>query len=561
MSILDLFKGNEGHIIGVSLTPGVGLEAAVLDKSKKQVAKYARRNVQYNFQTREIQDLGQFKSKFADLMDELQIPPKAEINLVLPNVLFDFLEAPAELSDEDVKTMVLTKAEEFYLFKRDEPISGWCEVVNFNGGTQKKYAYTSFQKSIIDQIRDTIAELGFNVIGIESSYSATLRGLFLTGLIDDTIIDNSPWSMLLLNTNSYTLFQMEGRNIVTYTDVPLAIKSFSVEEAYQAILQGASQLISNIIASKLFIVSQTDDVSAEVLKHQMQFDKEIIAIDSNKFAKKPPMEVISANDTKKANSLTLSSIGAASGTVDFSFVLNVLKDDPSIKSDIYKINLNGKIQEVTGAQIDALCILASILVGIIGFALVAIVYFYNSMNTNKLNDINSQITTIDAQIAELSKVEQKNEVDINSIIDEIAEQNVSTISFYDSISTDIPKNVWLTKYYNKNGKDIAVRGIAESIIDIYEYYKNLRIVSPQSDIKLNELKVITSDNQTEDENKFLSGLTLVQDKDRLYSFEISNTQIQYPSEDPKDAVNENDLLRQPPKVEVEETSSQMTEAK
>ena len=80
MSILDKFK-SERHIVGVSLTPGIGLEAVVLEKSKRQVAKYARRDVQYNFSTREIQNMAQFKAKFAELMEELSIPLKAEINV------------------------------------------------------------------------------------------------------------------------------------------------------------------------------------------------------------------------------------------------------------------------------------------------------------------------------------------------------------------------------------------------------------------------------------------------------------------------------------------------
>ena len=557
MSILDKFK-NERHIVGVSLTPGIGLEAVVLDKTKKQVLKYGKKDVSYNFSTREIQNTSQFKAQFSELMDALDIPPKAEINLVLPNILFDFIEAPAELTDDDVKTMILTKAEEFYLFKREEPISGYCEVINFNGGTNKKFAYTSFQKNIVEQIKEIITtELGFNLISIESSYSATLRGLFVAGLIDDVVLESASWTFMLVNSNSYTLFQMEGKNIVSYNDVPLAIKSFSVDEAYQAIIQGASQLLVNYISSKLYIASQTDEISADYLKKHMQFDRDIVVIESNKFAENPIMEIAMPTD-KKANAMTLTCIGAASGRVDFSFALNVLQDDPTIKSDVYRLNLGGKEYELLGAQIDAYSILACILIGIVGFALVGIVFTTNTMNDRKSEELTQKIADLDAKITELSKVEKKEEVDVESIIDEVAETNVQTINFYDSISTDIPKNVWLTKYYNKSGRDIAIKGIAESIIDIYEYYKNLRVISPQSDIKLNELRVVTSDEKSEEVDKFISSLNINQDKDRLYSFEISNTQIQLPTE--SNTIDENNLLRQAPSAPVEETSSQMTPA-
>ena len=565
MSILDKFK-NERHIVGVSLTPGIGLEAVVLDSSKKQVIKYGKKDVLYNFSTREIQNMAQFKTQFAELMDSLGVLPKTEINLVLPNILFDFIEAPAELIDEDIKTMILTKAEEYYLFKREEPVSGSCEVINFNGGTNKKFAYTSFQKNIVEQIKEIVTtDLGFNLVGIESSYSATLRGLFVAGLINDVVLEQASWTFMLVNSNSYTLFQMEGKNIVNYNDVPLAIKSFSVDEAYQAIIQGASQLLVNYISTKLFIASQTDEISADYLKKHMQFDRDIVVIESNKFAEEPIMEVAPTIDSKKAAGMTLTSVGAASGRVDFTLNLNVLQDDPTIKSDVFRINLGGKEYEVLGSQIDAYSILACLLIGIVGFAIIGVIFTYNGMNTKKIEDLTQKISAIDAEIEQLSKVEKKEEVDVESIIDEVAEQNVQTINFYDSISTDIPKNVWLTKYYNKSGRDIAIRGIAESIIDIYEYYKNLKAISPQSDIKLNELKVVTSDDKNKEGNsesevdKFISSLNINQDKDRLYSFEISNTQIQLPVDTSN--IDENDLLRKPPSAPVEETSTQMTPAK
>ena len=110
-----------------------------------------------------------------------------------------------------------------------------------------------------------------------------------------------------------------------------------------------------------------------------------------------------------------------------------------------------------------------------------------------LTKCNEQIAQLDAQIKAEGNGNDGQEIDVLQVIDEIANQTVTAISYYDSISTDIPKNVWLTKYYNKMGDKIAIQGIAASISDIYDYYKNLRIVSPKTDIKLTELKVVTSD--------------------------------------------------------------------
>ena len=553
-----LSSGNQKQIVGITLTPGIGLEAVVLDKNKSTILNYGRKKVEYNFSTREIQDYVQFKTSIVELMDEMKIPPKSPVYLVLPNVYFDFLEIPPMISNPEIKTAILSKAEEFYIFKRDEPVSGWCEIVNTEGGSQKKLAYASFQKSAVDEIKEIISDIGLQLIGIESAYSATLRGLFVAGLISDVVIEEASWTAMLINTNSYTLFQMDGKNLIDYSEVPLAIKSFSMEEAYQAIVSSSSQLLSNFSSTNLYIISQTDEICAEVLKRQLQFDREIIAIDSNKYSKKPLMEVMTATDFNATNSITLAAIGAACIKTDLNLTLNVLQDDPNASMGVYfTTNILGNNVEVTSSFVDKLTILIIALCAIVFGALIGLMYFIDSQAQNSISDLSSQIQSVDAQINAESQTEKKEEIDMNMVIDEVAALNVSTISFYDSIATDIPKNIWLTKYYNKAGNQIAVRGIAESIVDIYEYYKNLRIVSPQSDIKLTELKVVTEDSKTEEEDSVIKDLAIDKNSGRLYSFEISNTQIQFNQKNEnEEGPNENDIITRPT-GDIEQPSSQM----
>ena len=558
-----LSSGNQKQVVGIALTPGIGLEAVILDKNKSAILNYGRKKVEYNFSTREIQDYVQFKTALVELMDEMKIIPKSPVYLVLPNVYFDFLEIPPMISNPEIKTAILSKAEEFYIFKRNEPVSGWSEIINSEGGSQKKLAYTSFQKSAVDEIKEIISDIGLQLIGIESAYSATLRGLSIAGYISDVIIEETSWTAMLINTNSYTLFQMDGKNLVDYSEVPLAIKSFSMEEAYQAIVSSSSQLLSNFSSTNLYIISQTDEICAEVLKRQLQFDREIIAIDSNKYSKKPLMEVMSATDFNATNSITLAVIGAANIKSELDLTLNVLQDDPNANMGIYlTTNILGTQVEITSGFVDKLTILIIAICLIIFGTLIGLLYFIDAQAQNSISELSNQIQSVDAQINTENQTEKKEEIDMNMVIDEVAALNVEAINFYDSIATDIPKNVWLTKYYNKAGNQISVRGIAESIVDIYEYYKNLRIVSPQTDIKLTELKVVTEDSKTEEEDSVIKDLVINKNTDRLYSFEISNTQIQFNNkkENEKNLPNENDIIVRPRGGDIEQPSDQMRPA-
>ena len=567
-------ENKKQNIVGFSLVPGLGLEAVVFDKTKGIVTNYGRKKVDYNFSQRNVQNYGQLKNALIELMDEMKIPPKSYAYLVLPNVFFDFIEIASDTSDSGIEVALTSTSEEFYIFKKEEPVIGWCDVANPMGTTQRRLAYSAFQKSDIDEIKEIFASVGLQLAGIETAYSATLRGLNLVGLIRDAILMNSTWSALLINTNSYTIFQMEGKNLLDCNEVPLAIRSFSTEEAYDAIVSNVSQLLSGSTISQLYIISQTDEISAEALKKIMQFDREIIAIDSNKYSKKSLLEVSSALDFNQANSMSLSALGAVDPRSDLDINLNILNKDPNASMGVYFVaNILGKPTEITQQYVQSLAIgLCAIFLLVFGLIIGASVGL-NASQESQISDLKQEIKMIDQKITALEKVEIKEEeIDMTEIIDQVAGDNVTAINFYDSISSDIPKNVWLTKYYNKSGTQLAIRGIAESIVDIYEYYKNLRIVSPQSDIKLTELKVITDptgENEDEDVSKFISGLAIDKDVDRLYSFVISNTDfIVEPKADGKDnkpVYNESDIIVKPPKApleeQVEQPSQQMRPAR
>ncbi|MBR2068664.1 MAG: hypothetical protein IJ877_02765 [Candidatus Gastranaerophilales bacterium] len=555
-----LSASTQKQVVGVALTPGIGLEAIIYDRNKNIALKYGRKKVEYNFSTREIQDYVEFKTALSDLMREMNVAPKSMAYLVLPNVYFDFIEIPSSIAEAEIRTALLSKAEEFYLFKKEEPISGWCNVVNINDTSQKRLAYTSFQKNAVDNLKDIFSDVGLQLVGVESSYSATIRGLYSIGLLDDVLSKKDSWTAMMVNTNSFTLLYFDADNLLECTEVPIAIKSFSTEEAYAAISSSASQLLDNFSSSKLYIISQTDDICAEVLKRQMQFDKDIVTVDSNKYAKKPLIDVMQSPDFNKANAMTLSAVGASNIKTELNLLINVMADDPSSNLGVYfTTSIMGTVVDVTSELVAKLSIILAVICLLVFGAIALACSVINSSAEENISEISSEISNIDKIIAAESKEEVVEEIDMNAIIDEIAQTNVKAIKYYDSIASDIPKNIWLTQYYNKQGDKILVAGVAESIIDIYEYYKNLKIVSPESDIKLTELKVLAYNENTQ---SLFNGLSINTDKTRLYTFEISNTTIDniVSQQAPKDkAVNEGDIIVKPAPPAEGENVEQMAE--
>ena len=501
------------QIIGISVTPNIGVEVIQTDRKSNQVIKYGRRFIEYNFSTREIQDYGAFKSAVIDLFNELDINAKSNVFLTLPNVHFDFMNLPLILPDDGINTAIASKAEESYIFKRVEPVSAWLDV-NVNTNTETRHIiYSSFQKTAIDEIKDVFADIGSNLVGIESAYSAILRGIYFSNLCSQEIAENYSWNVLLINTNSYAIFSLVGARLVDYQEVPLAIKSFSYEEAYQAITTSVSQILPNYPAKKLLIVSQADDICAEVLKTQIIFDEKIETIDCNKYAKKPFVDVVPEITSKEASSITLSAIGAANCQMSDFLVLNILGKGAAAQQTLYATFMfMDKEILVTPDLIRGVSYVLSGIIALIIVALVGFSMLVSNMSAKELQQIKSRTTSIESEIKTLSS--QDGFADINSIINNIIYANKQAISFYDSLASNIPANVWLTYYYNQDGSKVAVEGISTTINDIYGYYKSLKVLSPQSSIKLNKLQVVTGP---------LDEINLdINDNQKIFNFEIAN---------------------------------------
>ena len=564
--MLNFLNSNNKTIVGVSLTPGLGLEGAIYKRGSNALQNYARRKVDYDFQTREIRDWAQFRAALSEIFEELGVSNPL-VYMVLPNVYFDFESFSTSIENDIIYSGLQSKLEDNYLFKKDSPVIGMMPVVS-DDPSMTRYAFTAYKSSIVTELKETAEELKFKLIGIESNYSATLRGLHAAGLLDDVLLEQNAWTTMLINNNSFILFNIEeGKNLVEIAEIPLAIKSFTTEEAYQAIISNSVEYLQKFNPQTLYIVSQTEEINAKVLKNLMQFDKEVVTVNSNlKYGEEPIIEVLETKDHAAINSITLAVLGASVPKTKLDISLNLLAGDKDASDGIHgTINFMGKPLDITNSLIAQVCLIIML---IAGGSLGGIGYLMQMQSQAIEDEIASakrQSDTIQQQIDALKPKEVKEEIDMTQIIDDVAQKNVSAINFYDSISSDIPKNVWLTKYYNNSGDKIAVRGIAQSIVDIYEYYKNLRIVSPQSNIKLNELKVITEDMGAED-RKFLNNLNIDRDTDRLYSFEISNTAMKTvatkssSSSRGNDGPNESDILNgsQLPPASLEETSGQMT---
>ena len=514
------------QIVGLAVTPNIGLEALVFDKDSNNVVKYGQKFIEYNIASREIQDYNSLRSAIGDLFNELEIQKeKANVYLVLPNVHFGFrsIEDPSIDSDA-IESMILSDASESYLFKQSEPQSAFVDLNARTGANSKYIAHSSIQRKVVEEIQDACMDIGVNIVGIEGSTSAIPRGIALTGLVDDVVQENRNWDILLVNPNNYAIFQMSGSRILDYIEVPFAIMSFEGEEVYTALSSAVQQYLPNYPAKRLVIVSQTDNVSAELLKTAVIFDEEIVAVDSNKFSEKPCAKIAPSVIEQTALSMSPSALGASTPKKGGFATLNVMGDmsyDGVVTYGVLEIG--DKEIELNSDSIMKFSILISGALLVLTLIVCGLFFGIASFFGAKAGELQTRIDTLNTEITELEKSVAAG---ITTLIKQISENNKIAINYYDSLSTDIPSHVWLTYYINKDGKEVGIEGFSLDINDIYEYFKSLKMLAPNSDIKLNKLEVFQEETQNETSDADDVVLHSEDNSPKPFAFEISNTKYE-----------------------------------
>ncbi len=471
--------------VGVSVSPNVGLEMMIVDPAQHKIMKYAHRPLSYNPSTREIEDYGEFKMALSELFKELNLPPQnANVVVNMPNVYFAHTFLPTTLDDESVSGALVSKAEETYLFKKNSPVVSWVEVKE-NNSTEKRYImYSAMQEGVVDTIKDVFNQLGATLVAIENTYSSLMKTLEYTELTRDFAKTPGSWNILLISQNSYAVFSMIDHHVIEYYEDPLAIKSFSSDEVYVAISQAAAAVLDKYPSNKLLIISESNDVSAEILAIQMKQPGDVIFLECNQYAKTPLMDVDLNVLPNYIKAITPEAIGAAIYRAkDFSFKLN------------FMVNADYKAPDtITFMGFDLTKEQLIIYTAIIGGAIIAVFGLASMVLGTYVSTLEEQRTTLDSEAAtqatELAELQKdKDKIDIYSAAKSIDSSMLEKMLYYNAIGADIPAKVWLTSFYADSNKAYGIKGETTSVDDVYLFFRNLKAQVPNSDLILSKLSV------------------------------------------------------------------------
>lgn len=520
-SILSQLGVGSKDTVYLSVTPGVGLELIQLDIQSKMVKNYAYRPLEYNESLRELSDIEGFKNAVAELFAELKINLKSSVVLNIPMVLFGNKELPLLLADENITEALTSEVEQSYIFKRYEPVISWIDASNSQTGDMRKLFYSAVQKDSIESIKSALSELGITLSGVEMSLTSILKALAFTGLAEEQMKENMSWNLMLITQSGYSICSMMGKNIIDYYEEPLAIKSFEGDEIYNAINASAQITLMSYPANYLYVVSETDMVSAELLSKRLQIDGIVNFWENNSFKKQDALPVSLEVLEETAHKISLEAIGIAVGSnvnmpIKFNFLSGSaaegLIDDPNEPVHVVLGANEFDISPNAARNIAALIAVALIVPALVGFIIVPMVA---KQKQTLLDDVNAKLQQTDAEIKRLQEAQNKqNDFDVNAEIKKVLANNRSKLMAYTALGESVPKKLWVTYFVAKDDGKIDIKGDSSNVEDIYVFFRNMKDSLINTKLRLHKLEMKTD---SVDE-----AVTIDPNQPTDYEFEITN---------------------------------------
>lgn len=483
----------------LSVTPGVGLELIQLDMSSRSVRNYAFRPLEYNEGLREITDYEAFKNAVSELFAELRINPKSNVILNMPMVLFGSKELPLLLADDAVTEALTSEVEQSYVFKRYEPIVSWADSTINQSGDLRKLFYTAIQKMSIDNIKNALAELGATLVSVEMSLTSILKALAFSGRTAEQMKDNVTWNLMLVNQSGYSIVSMIGKNIVDYYEEPVPIRSLEGDEVYNAINASAQITLMSYPANYLYVISETDMVSAEILASRLQVDGIVQFWENNVFKKQDaiPVSLEVLEDT--ARKISLEAIGIAVGNsvsmpMKFNFVSSSSGADGAIDdgSEPVPIKIGDKEIELTPiaarnmAFVGAILLLLPTLLAFIGIPML------EKQKQAQLDEVNARLEASQAEVRKMQEEQNKlNDFDVNGEIKKVLGNNRIKLMSYSALGDSVPKNLWMTYFVTKDDGKIDIKGESKNVEEVYAFFRNMKDSLIDTKLRLHKLQMKT----------------------------------------------------------------------
>ncbi|HNW26611.1 MAG TPA: hypothetical protein PKI94_07480, partial [Candidatus Gastranaerophilaceae bacterium] len=299
------------------------------------------------------------------------------------------------------------------------------------------------------------------------------------------------------------------------------LKSFSDDEIYNVITAAAKVTLADMSASCLYILSETDLVSAEVLSMRIPFEGNIKFLECNKYVQEPILSADFNILPNLAMQITPTSIGSAIYNFsDFSLKFNLAgqiegEEGVAVSDGTYPVvNIGGIDVEITCDFVKKISVVIGLTLIIPTIIIAFALNKFLEQEKTKLSDLNTKIQERTIEIKKYSDLSSGAAFDLNAAINSITVSNRTKLFYYEAVGMSIPSKLWINYYTTNSTGGVDIKGRSNDVGSIYTFYKGIKQLVNNSNVRLYKLE-LASDSVDDLVSDSSSG-------PKFYDFEITN---------------------------------------
>lgn len=226
--------------------------------------------------TREfLDDKEKFSFVIRRLFERNKISLKSYTSLVIPSFFTRQYTVPENVLGDELKLILVSEAERFYVFKKVDPEVGYCPIKG------SEILYTAYPQQPLTLIKQAFSNLKIPLVSIDCNYTATLRGLVAMGIVKPEIDSQLKWGMLIVTDLNVFMSVIDGNMIEKTLESPIPVQNTDETTLLGEIRQDFQQFYGYEVLSRIVVVNNSSKISSPTLIEGLQFQGPTDAFDQN----------------------------------------------------------------------------------------------------------------------------------------------------------------------------------------------------------------------------------------------------------------------------------------
>ncbi len=251
--------------------PG-GMEIIEYDHLKGFVCKQGSCSLELEQYNHMILDRGAFIENLNKLYRRYNIKRNAPATFVLPALYTKEIRLVETSEEKEPAQAIQSELGNTIVFQKKSPQISWV------GMQGEKILYSAYIKDDIDFIIEACQSAKINLQKITLNYSALLKGLTATGLIQQQLEQREHWALLFVNNSRFFAAMLEGPRWFKTTERPLSIDKASSDRVMTEIGNDFNDLTLNRRFSKVVIINNTSGFDSATFEETLKISCPIMVV-------------------------------------------------------------------------------------------------------------------------------------------------------------------------------------------------------------------------------------------------------------------------------------------